>query len=162
MSYRIEASITIMAPPDVVWNVIQDVDRRLEWDARIRSVELLTPRPIGKGARTFLRYNMYGMPMEMNIEMIQWQPPLRSAVKGAIIGSNDTIGGSWHFRPNPDGSTTWTTKLVLTSRSRLARVLEPLYGRTTERLTIQSQANLKRLIEAEYVPVDSRPLLQPA
>jgi hypothetical protein len=150
MSYRIESSITIMAPPDVVWKVIQDVDRRLEWDARITSVELLTPRPIGKGARTFLRYSMYGMPMEMNIEMIQWQPPFRSAVRGEIIGSNDTVGGSWHFTPNPDGSTIWTTKLLLTSRSRLARLLEPLYGRTIRRLTIISQQNLKRLIEGEY------------
>jgi uncharacterized membrane protein len=159
MSYRFDASVTINAPVEVVWNVIQDVDRRVEWDARIQSVQLLTPRPVGKGARTLLHYRMYGMPMRMTIEMIQWQPPLRSAVKGVIVGTRDTIGGSWHFTPNPDGSTTWTTRLSLTSNSRFARWLEPIYGRATHKLTRISQQNFKRLVEAEYAgaarPVDA-------
>jgi|GEM_PF-6368233 len=38
MSYRFESSVTIMTPAEVVWTTIQDVLRRLEWDARIVAV----------------------------------------------------------------------------------------------------------------------------
>ena len=151
MSYRIESSITIMAPPEVVWTTIQDVSRRLEWDARINSVELLTPLPIGKGSRTHLSYRMFGFPMQIDIEMIAWNPPLKSAVKGTVVGSDDTIAASWHLTPHANGSTTWTTKLVLKSRGRFAWLREQLNGRVTKHLTVVSQANLKRLIESECV-----------
>lgn len=149
MSYRIESSVTIMAPPEVVWTTIQNVSRRLEWDARITSVELLTPPPIGKGARTFLKYRMLGMPLALTIEMITWQPPHKSAVKGSA-GGKDSIAASWHLTPSADGSTTWTTKLVLKSQGRFAWLREQISGRATARLTILSQGNAKRLIEGEY------------
>lgn len=158
MSYRIEASVTIMAPPEVVWELAQNVDRRLEWDARITSVQLLTPQPIGKGTRTNLRYRLYGIQMEMDLEMIAWQPPYKSAAKAELKGTTDTIAGSWHFTANPDGSTTWTTKLVLMSRGRFSRLREWTTGPVMRRLTILSQQNLKQLIEREQaIPINRLP-----
>jgi len=99
----------------------------------------MTSLPIGKGSRTLLNYRMYGLPMQIEIEMITWQPPHKSAVKGIVVGSQDTIGARWHFVSNADGSMTWTTKFVLMGRGRLARLREWIAGRMTERLTSVSQ-----------------------
>jgi hypothetical protein len=156
MSYRIESNVTIMAPPAAVWETIQNVPRRIEWDARVTAVELLTPPPVGKGARTRVSYRMFGIPMHIDLEMIVWNPPHRSAVRGIIVGSVDRIAGSWHVDPNPDGSTTWTTKLMLTGGGRFGWLRERINGPTIKRLTITSQQNLKRLVESEYTRAEKR------
>ncbi|MBC8078696.1 MAG: SRPBCC family protein [Chloroflexales bacterium] len=142
--------MTIQAPPEVVWNMVQDVARRLEWDVRTASAELLTPSPIGKGTRMRVTYNMWGFPLEVEMELVAWSPPLRSGVKGKVRNSADTVGASWNFIQNSDGSTTWTTRPVFTARGPLGWFREQLFGRTTAYLTAVSQRKVKRLIEAEY------------
>lgn len=150
MTYRIESVVTIQAPPEVVWNMVQDVSRRLEWDVRTTSVELLTPAPIGKGTRMRVVYNMWGFPLKVEMELISWSPPLRSGVKGNVLNSADTIGASWNFAQNPDGSTTWTTRPVYIAQGPFGWLREQLFGRTTAYLTGVSQRKVKRLVEAEY------------
>lgn len=149
MAFRIERSITVQAPPQAVWETVQDVSRRLEWDARVRSVKLLTPLPIGKGSRTLIDYNMWGVGMLIEIEMVSWHPHQRSGIKGRVLDSPDTIGASWNFEQNADGSTTWTTRIVVSSKGPLAWLREQLAGRATDYLTGVSQRNLKRLVESE-------------
>jgi hypothetical protein len=149
MAYRIERSVTVQAPPEAVWNVVQDVSRRLEWDVRIKSAELLTPLPMGKGSRTRIAYNLWGYVMDIEIDMISWKPYDRSGVKGKVLGTGDTFGASWNFVHNPDGSTTWTTRIAMTSQGPFARLRELFSGVSTDLMTVVSQRNLKRLVEAE-------------
>jgi hypothetical protein len=149
MPYRFERSVSIKASPETVWTIAQEPERRLEWDVRVTAVELLTPRPMGKGARLHVSYNMFGFPMEVEMEMVSWQPHQRSGVKGVVRDAGDTIGASWNFAQGPDGATTWTTRVVLTSHGRLARVREWVFGASTELLTVISQRRLKALAEAE-------------
>lgn len=151
MTYKIESSVRIQSTPEHVWAVIQDPARRLEWDARITANEVLTPGPIGKGTRTRVTYDFFGTPSAIEIEMVSWNPPARSGVKGHFVGTADTIGGSWNFAPDGAGGTVWTTRLVITCAGPLGRLKELIFGPMTARLTKVSQANLKRLLEAEAV-----------
>ena len=145
MAYRFERSVIIAASPEAIWKVVQEPSRRPEWDVRVKQVELLTPRPIGKGSRL----GIWGTPMELVIELISWQPYRRSAIK--LMGDDQpcTLASSWNFAAQPDGTTSWTTRLILTMPGRLGWLREQLAGRTTEWLTVRSQRNLKRLLEAE-------------
>lgn len=153
MSYRIESSITINAPAEVVWSTIQDLNRRLDWDARITSVELVTALPLGKGTRTRLGYRMLGRSTSVHVEYVSWKPPYQCGVRSEMEDGSATIGGSWNFKPQANGATIWTTRLVLTAKTaRFRRLQEQIFGRYTARLTRISQQNLKRLIEAEYQP----------
>ncbi len=153
MSYRIESSITINAPAEVVWATIQDLNRRLEWDARLTSVELVTPVPLGKGTQTRLGYRMFGRSTPIHVEYVSWKPPCQCGVRSEMEDGSATVGGSWNFKPQANGSTTWTTRLVLTAKTgRFRRLQEQIFGRYTARLTRISQQNLKRLVEAEYQP----------
>jgi hypothetical protein len=151
MSYRIESVVTINAPAATVWAFVQDVTRRVEWDARVTHVTLLTDPPVEKGARIRVAYRLFGVPMHVDIEMIAWKPPAKSAVRGVFSGTPDHMGASWQFISNNDGSTTWITKLVITGEGRLGRVRAWLTGTMVGRLTRVSQLNVKRIVEAEYV-----------
>ena len=62
-----------------------------------------------------------------------------------------SIVGSWNFDENEDGSTTWTTTIILTEAPGVVgKVMKGMLAKTFEELTRKSQSNLKRLIEGEY------------
>ena len=65
-------------------------------------------------------------------------------------GSVDMMAG-WMLAEQPSGATTWTTTILFKDSSGpFGRVINRILARTFERLTLQSQAELKRLIEEEY------------
>jgi uncharacterized protein YndB with AHSA1/START domain len=151
MSYRIEASVTINAPAEAIWPVIQDLDRRLQWDARVVSVERMTPLPLGKGTTTRLGYRIFGRLAYTQVEYVSWKPPYQCGVRSEMEDGSVSGAGSWNFKPQPDGSTRWTTRIVLNAKStRFRTPIEYLFGYSMERLTRISQQNLKKLVEAEY------------
>ena len=68
-----------------------------------------------------------------------------------IGGGISSVIGSWNFDENEDGSTTWTTTIVLNEEpGLLGKLTIGLLAKTFEQLTKKSQKNLKRLIEGEY------------
>jgi carbon monoxide dehydrogenase subunit G len=154
MSVRIESTVVINAPREYVWAVIQDPERRIEWDERVVSVRQLTPRPLGKGGRLEIITSMYGLDFPAILEFVNWDYPSRSAMKSIEIGGGiSSVIGSWNFDENPDGSTTWTTTIVLNEEpGLLGKLIIGLLAKTFEQLTKKSQTNLKRLIEGEYKP----------
>jgi uncharacterized protein YndB with AHSA1/START domain len=151
MPFRLERSINIKAPPEAVWNVIQDASRRHEWDARVKSARRTSSGPMGSGATFDMVYDFYGFAMPMSMEYIAWRPFTHSAVRTISTGRmTGTIAGTWNFTKEPDGSTTWTTIVSLKSGARLGGTLiEQISGRTTDHLTAISQKRLKALIEGE-------------
>jgi carbon monoxide dehydrogenase subunit G len=154
MTHRIECSVTIQAPPEVVWEIIQDFSHRTKWDERVVAASELTPPPKGKGTRFRIVYGALGVRSWVEIEYVTWDPPRRSGVRTVGFSRASlfkSAAGSWHFHHNEDGSTTWTTKVSMSMRGgRLAPLFEKVFiGWYFTRLTIKSQENLKRLIEAE-------------
>ena len=88
--------------------------------------------------------------------MLAWSPPERMAFqatrfsRGTLLHS---VGGSSHLHDNGDGTTNWTLVLNIAARGGIfAPLAASLHGRGAyTRRVDQSQQNLKRLIEAEYV-----------
>lgn len=152
---RIEVSIRINAPIELVWAITQSPARRPEWDVRVERSELLTPGPMGRGARIRNHYNLFGLRSWIDLEYITWEPPRRAAVRmvgGGRGGVAARMGGSWQYQAHPDGSTTWTTRFNATTRGGplaplLQRVLILWMARPA---TEESARRLKRLVEAEY------------
>jgi hypothetical protein len=156
MGQRIECSVRIMAPREVVWATIQNVARRSEWDARVVKAHLVTEPPPRRGTRFRVVYRALGLPTWIELEYSVWLPPERSAVRAERFSRGSPVawlGGSWHFHDNGDGSTGWTTVVNMHLHGGLlSPVLERIFVRGYfQRLTAQSQQNLKQLIEAEYV-----------
>jgi hypothetical protein len=152
MSHRIESTVVINAPREYVWQVIQDPARRTEWDDRVVSVRQLNSGPLGRGGRLEVITSMYGLDFPAVLEFVNWNYPARSAMKSIEIGGGiSSVAGSWNFDENPDGSTTWTTTIILNEEpGLLGKLMIGLLAKTFEQLTKKSQKNLKRLIEGEY------------
>ena len=152
MSNRIEESVTINAPKEYVWDILQNLARRTEWDARVTSARALSSSPINRGSRIRVVTRMYGMNFPTVLEYISWNPPFRSAVKSIESGNGvESVVGSWKLEENEKGETTWTTTLVVTAQPGLyGRLITRMLSRSFEKLTIQSQKQLKALIEREY------------
>jgi hypothetical protein len=148
---RIECETHILAPRQVVWDLIQEPTRRAEWDARVSDVTLLTSRPIGKGSRVRSRYGRLGW---LELEYSSWQPTERSAARTVAASRGnlfESVIGSWNFTSHPDGSTTWKTQIIVRGvGGRFAPLIERfLLGPIFKTLTIQSAKNLKSLAERE-------------
>ena len=156
MSYRIECSVQIGAPPEAVWATIQDFTRRTLWDLRVVHAQLLTPPPQERGSRFRIVYGVPGIRSWVDAEYIVWKPTERSAIRAvgfSRISPFVSAAGSWHFDANSDGSTTWTTHVNIAMRGGpLAPILERIIvGWYFRRLTVGSQEKLKRLVEGDQV-----------
>ncbi len=169
MSQHIESTLRIMAPREEVWSLLHNPARRAEWDVDVRDVAALTPLAQRRGSRTRLTFQgVLGRHPWWEIETLAWSPPERMAFqairfnRGTLLHS---VGGSSHLHDNGDGTTNWTLVLNIAARGGIfAGLVERLHSRGVyTRRTVQSQQNLKRLIEAEYVqppaPAPARPPL---
>lgn len=52
---RFSITVDIAAPPEVVWEVMFDVERWSEWTPSVRSIRRLDPGPFGVGSRVLIR-----------------------------------------------------------------------------------------------------------
>jgi len=150
---RIECETRIQAPAQLVWDVLQEPSRRIEWDARLTDCTLLTARPIARGARIRTNYAMLGW---VEIEYTSWQPAVRSAVKSVAtsrLNVIESLVASWNLTASDDGATLWKTQIVLkgVGGRRLGSLLErALIGPLMVWLTKKSARTLQALVEREY------------
>ena len=153
MAYRIEHQVTIAAPIDVVWRLVQDPALRTRWDARVCGARLLEPAtPIARGSAFEVTMRM-GLPMRFQMEYLTWKPPFKSSVRSTsrdLFRSSTT--GSWQFSSDPvSGHTTWTTIIVFSAAlPGLGRFVEQRFGRFFDHLTQLSQQQFKAFAEAQW------------
>jgi hypothetical protein len=152
MSKRIEKSVIINAPKEFVWDLLQDINRRLDWDARVTLARILSAGPVKRGSRIQINTRMYGITFPAIMEFISWNPPYRSAVKSVETDRGiESVVGSWKLEENDKGETIWTTTIVITPEPGLyGRLLSAVLSSSFEKLTVQSQKNFKALVEREY------------
>jgi uncharacterized protein YndB with AHSA1/START domain len=58
MAYKIERSIIIAASPEAVWRIIQDPNRRTEWDARVIACRQTSDGEVQLGTSFEMVYNL--------------------------------------------------------------------------------------------------------
>ncbi|HET9435357.1 MAG TPA: SRPBCC family protein [Candidatus Limnocylindrales bacterium] len=143
----ITTSIAIEAPIERVWAVLADIERQPEWMHDLKSVELLTPLPVGVGTRARGRVQAFGVAVEDPIEITAFSPPSHFAIRheGLVRGSGDI-----RLERGPHGSTTTVTWVeVLAPRvlphlgaAAIALVFAPIFRRDLERLAalVESEA----------------------
>lgn len=163
MAQRIESSVRIMAPREVVWGMIHNLARRGEWHPWGADVTPVTPLPLKRGTRVQVTYKWL-LRSWIDLEYIVWNPPERSAVQSVRCSPTSVIrslGRSWHLHDNGDGTTGWTTVVTLRSGGPLALPGAIFLKGYLTGLIERGQQNLKRLIEAEYEPPPAPVLLAP-
>jgi hypothetical protein len=138
------AALTVPAPPDQVFDRLRRFDRAEEWDPGVRTGELLTPEPVGRGARFRLVTRFFGREVPLEYELVEHTPGQRlvfHAETGAVV-SHDVIT----FVAAPGG-----TRLVYDARLDLkgvARLFAPVLALGFHRFADRGAAGLRRWLDA--------------
>ena len=105
-------SITrISAPVEAVFDLVQDFDRRLQWDPFLKEVKLLNgATSVGTGTRVWFRNSMG---IKMTVEYTGVRRPVMIAMK-MVRGPRlfRQFVANWQFRAVGDGTTEVTCKYV--------------------------------------------------
>lgn len=140
MIVHVERIIEIDAPPEIVWNVMADVEKWPEWTPSMRKIEKMGDKPFGKGAS--FRVAPRGAPRSVwtvtecdEDRSFFWEA--RSANAHAVAG---------HVI-EPHGAGSLVTLSVDVTGSWMVKVLGPLMAMTIRRSVRQEAEGLKRRSE---------------
>jgi carbon monoxide dehydrogenase subunit G len=128
------------AAPDRVWVIASDFANAPERIHAITKVEMLTPEPVGLGAR----FREWRGRQQADMEVVAWSPPRSYSLRGYAMGTEFTSD----IRCVPDGSGTRLEMEVRVRPKTLgAKLLSPLIA-LMSRLMVKSCAKDLRDIAA--------------
>ena len=137
---ELRTSTDVAAPPDVVWDVLVDVERWPEWTDSVTSVRRLDDGPLAVGSRA---------------ELSQPRVPKGTCTVTALDPGRaftweqrqpgSTVVASHECAPSPDGGTRVVLRVVM--RGAVGGVVGLLYRRLTQRYLALEAAGLKERAE---------------
>ena len=98
----IEGEITIARPPEAVFDFVADERNEPRFNPKMKSVEQLSPGPIGRGTRFRAEVAGRGRPLQMVIEFTGFERPRRLCSSTRMPAMD--IHGTLSFDPVPGGT----------------------------------------------------------
>lgn len=139
----IEGSTTIARPVEDVFDFVADERNEPRYNPQMTGVEKLTPGPIGKGTQWSATVDSRGRPLEMVLEVTDYDRPSRLVSTTTMAAAH--IQGSLTFEPGPAGTVMrWSWDLRPKGAFRL---LAPLFAAQGRRQEAAIWAGLKRVME---------------
>jgi len=128
---------TIGRPPEVVFEAAADPHTQLKWDAAtLKSVEKLSPGPLGEAAR--YRGNFKGLGV-VEYDFVDYMPPSRFSHRAKI--KMGEMRHTFVFEPVPEGTLlTQTGELTPSVLGRImAPVIKPMFRRRFRQIADELQ-----------------------
>ena len=140
---RIEKSIVIDRPIEVVWDYATDIELFPEWNENVIEIRYLTDGPVGVGTRALDVREMMGRRVEQEMEVTTFDRPHLFEAK-SLAGPFD-IEVAYHFEEVGDGTrVTTVAEGTMGGLFKLASpLLKPMMGRQLE----QELERLKAILE---------------
>ncbi len=143
---HVTGSVRVAAPLERVFDMVADSRNEPSFNAAMTEVELLTPEPIGLGARFRARMGKAGV--DMLVELTEFDRPHRlgSLTTSSMMATSGTLTFTaeadatlmvWDWQVRPKG---WF------------RALGPLVGPIGRRMERKIWTGMKRRLEAEAGP----------
>jgi uncharacterized protein YndB with AHSA1/START domain len=144
--HRNQHSVEIDRPPADVFPYLVESDKRLRWMGALRESEQLTPGRPELGARFGDVFEERGQRIEVEAEVVLWEPPSRLEL--------DLRGGMFratglHELEDLGGRTRLTTTIDTEYTSRMIRMMAGVVTRHAQTRLEADMARLKGLAEAE-------------
>ncbi|KAA1428976.1 SRPBCC family protein [Nocardioides antri] len=129
-AHIIYLNVTLPAPPQVVWDVITDVDRADEIYRSVSSSELLTEGPYDVGTVWREKRTLFGHHGEEELHVVECEAPRRAVVDTRL--GHDTVRTSYRLTPlGTDQDHTrlaMTTRMIATDRTALEKLAWNFFG----------------------------------
>ncbi len=142
---HVSGEIVIARPVDVVFDVVADERNEPRYNPAMRHAEKLTDGPVGAGTRFHAVHAARGQPMEMTVELTEYEPPRR--VGSTTTTSWATIRGAVTFEPL-DGATRMRWDWDVHPKG-FAKLLTPVVGLVGRRQERACWTGLKRYLESD-------------
>ena len=142
---KIQSSIVIDRPIDEVFEFTHDPTKDALWQTTLVESKQVTEGPMGVGTRLRQVRHFLGLRIEMALEVTEYEPNGRSAVK--TVSGPVPLSGSYVLEP-VDGATRLTVAGELDAHG-LFKLAEPVFARITGRELEANLGHLKDLLEAE-------------
>ena len=99
---RVEAGITIAAPPEAVFAFVADLANLPRWQSGITSAERTSPDPVGVGSTARVVRDMAGQSLTVDLTITDFEPGRRLALASAASGVSVTA--TLEMEPNDDAT----------------------------------------------------------
>ena len=99
---RVEAGITIAAPPEKVFAFVADLANLPRWQSGILSAERTSPDPVGVGSTARVVRDMAGQSLTVDLTITEFEPGRRLALASAASGVSVTA--TLEMEPNADAT----------------------------------------------------------
>lgn len=89
MSVRIRRCVTIAAPPAVVWEVVEPLERHVDWMRDAARIDLVGGQASGVGTRLDVLTRVGPLRTRDRMEVTEWRPGEAMAIahRGAVTGT---------------------------------------------------------------------------
>jgi uncharacterized protein YndB with AHSA1/START domain len=136
---RVDVTVDISAPPEVVWVVLRDVESWPTWTASITSIRLLSPDPLQAGSRVRIKQPRLPATVWTVSELVEGERFTWTATSPGVHtrASHCVVGTA-------DGS---RATLSIDQAGVLRRLVGRLYGGLTRRYVAMEAAGLKQRSE---------------
>jgi carbon monoxide dehydrogenase subunit G len=136
------SSVEVAAPPEVVWQVLSEVEAWPEWTPSVRSIVRLDPGPLHVGQRLRISQPRFPTTVWRLTELVEGRSFVwRAGGPGARTTASHTV--------EPSGTGTRAT-LFLGQRGPLGLLVGALTSGLTSRYLELETAGLKRRAEQRY------------
>jgi uncharacterized membrane protein len=146
---RVDASLRVHAPPDVVWPLVSDPHRACELMAGVTRWDVDGDRDRGLGARYRVLMQVGSVPVGGLVEIVEWD-------EGCDIAWTSVTGvdqrGRWRVRRCDDGTTDVTLRIAYGAPGGILGLLADRFSapmvranlrRTLERLRAEAESSRK-------------------
>ena len=119
---RVEANVTIGAPPDAVFAFVAELDNLPTWQPGVISAEQTSPGAIGVGTTARVLRELMGQRLTVDVSVTAFDPGRRLALESTAAGLS--VSAAMDLEPAPEG-----TKVVVSTEIRTTSpFLAPLEG----------------------------------
>ena len=154
---RVEASVIIRAPIEVVFDYLIEPSTIHEWQGSALYARLETDRPFRVGSRTVETRKFLGQRLESTMEVTELEPPRRFAIQ--VLEGPVLFAAVAAASVEPDGTTRVEWTMEGESRG-FFRVAEPIVERVCERELRHSIETMRDLLEARDPDEAAEPKLE--
>lgn len=147
---RINGSIEVAAPIDLVWSVVTDPERVLSFMSGVTRWEVAGDKPTGLGARYQTLLRVGAAEVGGLIEVVEWMAP--SEVAWTSVTGVDQRG-RWRLRERPHGRTEVELRLAygVAGAGLIGWAAERVAAPTVSGHVRRTLRQLKRLVEHEQL-----------
>jgi len=141
-----EHSVEIDRPSSKVFPYLVESGQRLRWMGALAESEQVTEGEPGLGTRFRDVFEDHGQRVEIDAEVVEWQPTERLAIR---LGASSFQSTGTHELRESDGRTTVTTRMETEYTSRMARLMAGVITRHAQTRLEEDLVRLKQLVESE-------------